>query len=196
MPEIIDLDTGDSTRTNTQLRIIHRKRTWQLTIMRADWWGDNVPERAGKARVVFKYRVAPPYRRDCGADGPGAWLKQVISNIDAFPILANHWYKIRVVFDSDKARIPVDIWADDQGTDGAGTGELWSGYRNIAYPNPEDSGSCKWMSQPGDEIAAESQLTYIGAPPNHAPQVLFKGLIDWVVWKPFADYNGVDDPPN
>jgi len=49
---------------------------------------------------------------------------------------------------------------------------------------------------PGDEVASEGQIAHIGAPPNHDPFYLFKGLIDWVIWKPFADYSGVDDAPH
>ena len=194
-PYVVDLDTGNPDRNSTQHRVIERKRTWQFTIMRGDWAGDNVPERAGKARVMFKYRAAPPYQRDCDADGPGAWMKQVSSDIDLYPIVTNHWYKIRIVFDSNQSHIPVGIWADDQGTDGFDAGENWSGFINIAQPDPEDSGSCKWMSQPGDEMASEDQLTHIGSPPNHNSLVLFKGLIDWVTWQGEAIYSGVDPQP-
>jgi predicted CXXCH cytochrome family protein len=198
----VDLDFGDTTRNSTQQRIIERKRTFQVTIMRGDWMNDSIASRAGKARIMFKYRVTPPYRRDCGEEGLGAWMKQVFSDIDAYPIVDNHWYKIRVVFNSDKPHIPVDIWADDQGTDGSGAGELWAGYINIALPDPENSGGCRWMSQPGDEMATENQMTFIGDNPNHNDipgtqnNQLFKGLIDWVIWKPVADYSNVDGPPN
>ncbi len=48
----------------------------------------------------------------------------------------------------------------------------------------------------------EDQMTYIGDNRGHndvpgaANNTIFKGLIDWVSWKPVADYSGVDDPPN
>lgn len=91
---------------------------------------------------------------------------------------------------------------DPHTNDGFGADELWSGFINIAQPDPEDSATCMWMSQPGGEMASENQLSHIGDNPNHNDipgdqnNQLFKGLIDWVVWKPFADYYGVDDPPH
>jgi hypothetical protein len=190
-PDVVDLDTGDAGRNSTQHRIFERKRTWQFTIMRGDWAGDNVPERAGKARIMIKYRVPPQYRRDCGADGLGAWMKQVTSDIDLYPIVANHWYRIKVVFDSNDPHIPIQIWADDEGEVGLveEDTENWAGFINIALPNPEDSGGCKWMSQPGDEIESESQMAHIGSPPNHNSLVLFKGLIDWIRWRGVADHS-------
>ena len=187
-------------------RIIQRHRTFLVTVMRADYTVDNVDARAGKARIEVKYRVPAAYRRTCTQDdecgGPGtapcdgAWMKQVSTDIDTYPIVSNHWYRMRVVFNSTKTRVPIDIWVDDKGTDGNDAGELWAGYINIAKPDPVDSGGCKWMAQPGDEMESENQLTYIGSPPNHNNTHLFDGLIDWVLWKPDADYAGVDDGPH
>ncbi len=97
---------------------------------------------------------------------------------------------------------PVDIWADDQGINGDDVGQLWNGFINIARPDPESSGGCRWLSQPGDEMLDEDQMTYVGDNrgnndvPGAANNTIFKGLIDWVNWKPVADYSGVDDPPN
>lgn len=223
-PEVVDLDYLDADgngidddfdfdkdpftvlpggRNSTQQRIFERQKTLQFTIMRgSSWAGDYVESRAGKARVMVKYRVPSQYRRDCGAEGAGAWWKQVSSDIDLYPSVAGHWYKIRVVFNSNKSNIPIDIWADHQGANGNGAGENWSGFINIAKPNPEDSGGCKWMSQPGDEILAENKLSYIGDNANHndmpgaSNNQRFKGLIDWLIWKPAADYSGVDSPPH
>jgi hypothetical protein len=135
----------------------------------------------------------------------------------------DHWYQIKVVFNSDKSAIPgsngtpVDIFIDDQGTNGLNEEnpnpedptqfpdhEQWAGYIN-ASKSINQSSSCKWGALPGDFIALEDQPTYIGSPPNHdvcsdpdpvSCNGLFKGLIDWVTWKPVADYEGVDDPPH
>ncbi len=200
-PSVVDLDFTDSdgdsiddnTRTSTQLRVFERKRTFQLTVMRGDWMTDNVLDRAGKARIIFKFRAAPPYRRDCGADGPGAWMKQVYSDINSYPIVANHWYRVKVVFNSNDSQIPVRIYGDDLGTDGNGAGENWGGFVQIFSSNPNDSGACKWVSQPGDEMAVESQPTIIGDNtvhndvPGDSGNQLFKGEIDWITWKSFVD---------
>ncbi len=48
----------------------------------------------------------------------------------------------------------------------------------------------------------EDQFSYIGDNSNHNDipgdqnNQLFKGLIDWVIWNPIADYSGVDDSPH
>ncbi len=87
-------------RNSTQQRIFERKRSIQFTVMRGSWAGDYIEERAGKARVMIKYRVTSANRRACPYpyggwsedtyEGNGAWWKQVSSDIDQWPILANH----------------------------------------------------------------------------------------------------------
>ena len=109
---------------------------------------------------------------------------------------------MRVVFNSDKSAIqgstgsPVDIFLDDLGEDGGNEAatELWTGFKNVTA-SINDSSSCKWGALPGDVIALEDQPTFVGTAPNHNPIYLYKGLIDWISWKPEADYTGVDDQP-
>ncbi len=75
---------GDG-RNTTATRIAERKRTFQFTIMRANWAGDQVAAQAGKSRVMLKYRVTD--RGYCDGTYPGdptvgngAWMKQISSD--------------------------------------------------------------------------------------------------------------------
>ena len=200
-------------RNSTQHRVFERKRAIQFTIMRGNWCGDGVVERAGKARVKVKCFVDTESRHDCPHpqwpddtyEGADARWHELSSDIDLYPIVADHWYRIRVVFNSDKSGIPgsngtpLDIFADDQGTDGLDTDQLWDGFINIAMP---ESLGCKYGVLPGDFLTTEDQPSCIGDNLNHTDipgdqsNQLFKGLIDWVTWKAEADYSGVDDLPH
>jgi len=203
---------GDG-RNTTGTRIAERAGTWEFTVFRGNWTTTDalVPERA---RIIFKYKVTDQgvcdgsYPGDpTGEDTPvnGAWFKQISSDIENYPIKKGHWYKIRIVYNTDKPRLVVDIFADDQGTDGNGAGELWSGYKNVSRPDPEDSSACKWAAMPGlvmdtlDKAASIGDNTVHQRPGNddqgHYNNTTLKGKLDWFVWKPVVDYTGVDDPP-
>lgn len=163
-----------------------------------------------RARIIFKYRVTD--RGYCDGTYPGdptvengAWFKQISSDIENYPIVQGHWYKIRIVFNTDKPRLAVDIFADDQGTDGSDTGELWSGYRNVSRPDPEDSSACKWAAIPGLVMNTDDNTTSIGDNTVHTRpgqddqgdyrNSTLKGKLDWFEWKPVVDYSGINDPP-
>lgn len=115
---------------------------------------------------------------------------------------------------------PVDIFIDDQGTDAHlhkenptpadltlnPDYEQWSGYRN-ASAGINESSSCRWGALPEDYIRiSRDSESFIGADycnsnnaslncPAAFHSQLFEGQIDWVTWKPVADYSDVDDPP-
>ncbi len=132
--------------------------------------------------------------------GNDVWMHQISSDIDLWPMVNDHWYLVKVVFNSDKSGsgypasngTVVDIFLDDQGTDGNGAGEAWVGYVN-ASKTINGSSSCRWGSLPGDFIDTRDETSHIGASWNG--NQIFEGLIDWVTWKDTADYTGVDDPP-
>jgi hypothetical protein len=205
----INSRNGDG-RNCTYNRLAERKRTFEMTITRASFGGDYIEARKDKARVLLKYRSTVQgycdgtFPGDPTTIGNGAWMKQISSDIDTYPIVTGHWYKIRIVVNMDKTRNVIDIFADDQGTDGSDTGELWTGYKNITKPDPEDSSACKWAAIPGIDMATEDQYLYIGDNPTHVRpgaddqgdyrNSTFKGKIDWLIWKPLVDYSGVDDP--
>ena len=201
-------------RSATFQKVIQRKRGFQVNIFRANYAGDYVASRAGKARITFKYFTDSAARHTCPhpqwpADtytGNDARWHEISTDIDAYPLVQGHWYKMKIVFNSDKSGIPgsdgtpVDIFLDDQGTDGNGAGELWSGYKLASF-SFSDSQGCKWSALPGDFITTEDRPFWIGDDGNHADipgdanNNFFKGNIDWVTWKPVADYSGVDDSP-
>jgi predicted CXXCH cytochrome family protein len=220
-PTEVDRGVAD----NTFNRIFERRRTFLVTILNTDYRGDDIPTKYDKASIEVKYRVenvyAPGSRHTCPhpqwpADpytGNDARMHQMSSDIDQYPIYNNHWYLIRVVFNSDKSNVsgsngtPVDIYIDDQGTDahlyeanpdpGNPTlnpdYEQWAGYKN-ATKRIRGSSSCRWGALPGDVINDTSDSSHIGSNWNHAAQ-LFEGQIDWVTWQPVADYTGVTDGP-
>ncbi len=216
-PNAVDLDFADADgdgiddnldRSTTFSRIFERRRNLMITLLHTFYRGDTIPEQAGKAAIEVKYRTDASVRHTCPHPsyptdtyvGNDVWMHQISSDANTHPLVNDHWYRIRVVFNSDKPNFPVDIFVDDQGTDGvaeplAGLAELWSGFKNIARPDPEDG--CKWGALPGDFIQTRNELTYIGSPWSSSNTThLFKGLIDWVTWSPIADYTGVDDPPH
>ncbi|HEC16234.1 MAG TPA: hypothetical protein ENI99_06625, partial [Sedimenticola sp.] len=197
--------------TTTQQRIFERRRTVQFTVMRGDWMGDNVPARAGKARAKIRYRVdakhACPdlvnFPNDPDSTEDKLW-SEVFTDIDRWPIVANHWYRIKFVFNSmktpgDQGIAPVDIWLDDQGPEGDDAGEAWAGYVNATVYRVSDYNSCAWGPLGGDFGTEADENAAIGDNLKHMDQgvsdvQMLDGLIDWLSWSPDADYSGVDDP--
>jgi hypothetical protein len=204
----------DNGTTNEFNRIFERQRTYLVTILNTDYRGDDIPQRADTASIEVKYRGDNAYlpagsRHTCPhpqwpADpytGNDARMHQISSDIVNYPIYNDHWYKIRVVFNSDKSDLagsngtPVDIFIDDQGTTGLDDGsQQWTGYKN-ASKGIKGSSSCRWGALPGDyiELRTDNDAS-IGSNWNNTAQQ-FDGEIDWVTWKPVADYSGVDDLP-
>jgi hypothetical protein len=205
-PTEVDRGVGD----NTFNRIFERRRTILVTILNTDYRGDDIPQRANRASIEVKYRVENAYepgkRHTCPHPqwpgdpytGNDALMHQISSDIEQFPLYNDHWYQIKVVFNSDKSNvatgsngIPVDIFIDDLGEDGNGLNENWTGYKN-ATRSINDSSSCRWGSLPGDFINLRADTSHIGSNWNNGAQN-FEGQIDWVTWSPVADYTGVND---
>ncbi len=210
----------DNGTTNEFNRIFERRRTYQVTILNTDYRGDDIPSRADRASIEVKYRVGS--RHDCPhpqwpadpEDRISVWMHQISSDIGNYPLYNDHWYLIRVVFNSDKSDLsgsngtPVDIFIDDQGTDAHlyevnpdpfnptlyPDYEQWSGYNNASV-SIRRSSSCRWGSLPGDynKDFKTGNNSSIGTNWSNAAQQ-FDGEIDWVTWDPVADYSGVDDP--
>ena len=208
-PTEVDRGVGD----NTFNRIFQRQANIMATILNTDYRGDDIPARADKASIEVKFRVAsrhsaphPQWPADPYV-GTSVWNHQISSDIDQYPIVNDHWYLIKVVFNSDKADVagsdgtPVDIFIDDLGTDGSnktvadGGDENWPGYKNATVAINESSSS-RWGALPGDSIQLHyNRQSTIGAASGATHAQGFEGQIDWVTWKPYADYSGVDDSP-
>ncbi len=198
----------DNGTTNEFNRIFERKNTFLMTILNTNYRGDDIPQKTDIASIEIKYKrdnasahacPHPQWPGDPTVSTSGAGMYQISSDIEAYPIVNNHWYLIKVVFNSDKADLvgsngtPVDIFIDDQGEDGLGLNENWIGYKNATRPI-NGSSSCHWGALPGDYIRLIDKSSHIGSNWNNAAQN-FDGQIDWVTWKPVADYSGLDDLP-
>lgn len=135
------------------------------------------------------------------AHGGTAW-KPVLTDYSQYPIVSDHWYRIKVVWNSHKPGgtanqpyVPADIFLDDEGTDGNGTGESWAGYRNATNAAQSYLDTNRQLYT-DDTISPASGPFAIGVNVNNHANHIFNGLIDWITWQGSADYGGVDDPPN
>jgi hypothetical protein len=154
---------------------------WRLTT--AEWLPTYNPP-PGVGSITFVVRVLDKH-------GGTNW-RPVITDYRNYPIVADHWYDIKVVWNSNKVGgIPGDIFVDDQGTDGNGAGENWSGFKNATDSNQEQLPD-RWKLYEGDEIRDADAPFVIGAanPPSY--NVPFNGLIDWISVELAADYSGVE----
>jgi predicted CXXCH cytochrome family protein len=122
------------------------------------------------------------------AHGGNAW-KPVLTDYDTCPIVADHWYRVKVVWNSSKTGgIPADIFVDDQGTDGSDTGQGWSGYATCTDSDQSQLTDANKLYE-GDVMNSEDGVMNIGSNNNH--NLLFNGLIDWIKWQEIADYSEV-----
>lgn len=111
--------------------------------------------------------------------GGDAW-KPVMTNYSNYPIVSDHWYRIRVVWDSNiTGSIPGKIYVDDQGTEGNDIGELWSGYVDATDSNQTQLPPNKILYE-GDVISSADGDFLIGGNVNIHSNNVFKGLIDWI----------------
>jgi hypothetical protein len=132
--------------------------------------------------------------RPVDAHGGQSW-KPVLTKYELYPIVSDHWYKVRVVWNSSKTGgIPCDIFVDDQGLNGDDVGENWSGFINCTNSEQSYLIADRQLHE-GDEIMTADGPFTIGANvSNHANNV-FLGLIDWITWQSIVTYDGLDDPP-
>ena len=79
----------------------------------------------------------------------------------------------------DEPFVPADIWVDDQGTDGAGAGENWSGTLNCTDADQDQTDTNK-LFYTGDEILSAEGDLYIATNNNYAAARMFNGTIDWL----------------
>jgi hypothetical protein len=136
--------------------------------------------RDGRGSASIAFWVNP-----VDSHGGSAW-KPVLTDYTACPIVSDHWYRVKVVWDSSKPGgvpgqffVPADMYVDDEGTDGVGGGENWPGYANCTNASQSyNNDSSKLYT--ADQINANDGNFTIGANvTNHANNV-FQGLIDWI----------------
>jgi predicted CXXCH cytochrome family protein len=128
-------------------------------------------------------------------NGGNAW-KPVMTNYSGAatgsenncPIVSDHWYQVKAVWDTNKSGgtpgqffTPADIYIDDQGTDGAGAGENWTGYINCTDTDQSlKPDASKFYT--ADQINPASGNFAIGTNRATPTTNLFNGLIDWIRW--------------
>ncbi len=105
------------------------------------------------------------------------------------PIVNDHWYYVKAVFNTNKtggSGHPVaDIFLEDRGTDGFGTGQSWSGLMNCT-DSDQSQLPTNYRYQTGDSITVASGRFVISANTNFTGNY-FNGLIDWIKWKDQVD---------
>lgn len=122
-----------------------------------------------------------------GGNTGNAW-KPVLTNYTTCPIVSDHWYQVKVVWDSAKSGgtpgqpfVPADIFVEDQGTDGLGAGRTWAGYNNCTKSDQSYNGAnCKIYT--GDKILAADSIFAIGCAAGTLGNNKFQGNIDWIKW--------------
>ncbi len=120
--------------------------------------------------------------------GGNAW-KPVLTDYGLCPIVSDHWYEVKVVWNSAKPGgtpgqffVPADIFVDDQGIDGSGTGERWAGMANCTHAGQSYHADAAKLWT-GDEIKPNDGAFTIGASVNNHANNVFNGLIDWITWQ-------------
>ncbi len=146
---------------------------YQLSVWRNNSW-DNYEAPTDTASIAL-------WVKPVDARGGMAW-KLALTDFGLCPIVQDHWYQIKAVWNSAKVGgIPADIWVDDQGTDGADAGESWAGLVNCTDAAQVLLTSDRYLYE-GDEIdVADGDFT-IGASVNNHTANVFEGLIDWISW--------------
>ncbi|MEW6746809.1 MAG: hypothetical protein AB1486_29055 [Planctomycetota bacterium] len=113
--------------------------------------------------------------------GGEVW-KVVLTDYANCPIVAGHWYQVKIVWNSAKVGgIPCDIYVDDQGTDGNGAGEKWSGFVNATKSDQAYLPEGRKLFE-GDVIKKADGYLALGVNVNDQANNVFKGFIDWIRW--------------
>jgi hypothetical protein len=152
---------------------------YQMSVWRNNGWVTyNAP--ADVASIALWVRVVDNH-------GGNNW-KVVLTDYDACPIVSDHWYQVKAVWNTNKPGgtpgeffLPADIYVDDQGTDGLGAGENWIGSANCTNAAQSyNADNQKFYT--GDEINKVDGNFAIGANRNNPANNVFNGLIDWITW--------------
>ncbi len=215
-PAAVDLDSEALNPGNTLDRTIQtlfqRKGFNSLRLRRADFMGDMAPP-AGQTYLWANFTTPPNNVNplDESGLGHGQYNKEAYGDVATCPIVQDHWYRVRLVYNADrKGSIPVDIFAEDQGTDGAGANAGWSGYINCTQARLQME---EWRLSEGiinkqDPWGASTDPTahdvMIGTTGNEKqslghdatpePDTDADTLMDWFSYRPIADYTGLDLP--
>lgn len=162
-------------------------QNYQLSIWRNNSLFPDYNAPSGTASIAFW--VSPVDKH-----GGVAW-KPILTDYSTHPIVSDHFYRIKVVWNSSKiGSIPVNIFVDDEGTDGNGLSENWQGYVDATDSDQSLVPSDRRLYE-GDKITMADGDFVIGSNVNNHNNNVLNGLIDWIKWQGVVDYSGVDNPP-
>lgn len=164
------VDDGDGV---TIQRVFLKDGTnYQLSLWRnttGDWSPSYAPP-AGVSSFAFWLRPLDP--------GGGRPWKLVLTDYDACPIVADHWYRVTLVWDSSRAGgMPGTFYVEDQGLDGQGKAALWAGDQDCTDADQSQIPTDRWLRE-GDRILSGSGPLHIGG--TGKGTLLFEGQIDWI----------------
>jgi len=208
-PAVVDLDSASlnpaNTLTSTVQALVQRKSFNYFALRRADFMGDILPP-DGQTYLWANFSTPPPNVTplDVSGLGHGQYNKEIYGDVATCPIVQDHWYRVRLVYNADrKGSVPADIFAEDQGTDGAGTNANWSGYISCTQAHLQDE---EWQLSEGiinkqDPWVPKTHDITLGSNNNEKAAlgrdtrgVNEDALMDWFSYKPIADYTGLDVP--
>jgi hypothetical protein len=164
--DVVD-STPSSNTTVTRVFATTSTGGYQMSVWRNKTWSTYQPP-DGVASIAFWMK----------SQATGAW-HVTLTDYKTCGVVAGHWYEVTIDWDSAKAgRIPGDIFVDDQGTDGNGAGELWSGTVNCTDLD-QDTIQASSRTVAGEKMSSGGIGPVIGANPTTYSNP-FKGLVDWV----------------
>ena len=178
--------------TANYIRRILSRGNYQISVWRNNSFGSySAP--SGTASIALWVNVA-------NSHGGNAW-KPVLTNYSTCPIVSDNWYKIRLVWNTDKPGgtpgqffVPADIFIDDQGTDGNGAGERWSGEANCTKSDQSYHPDASKLYT-ADEITPSTSAFVLGADINNRTGFVFNGLIDWLTINHISSIHSVIPSP-
>lgn len=107
------------------------------------------------------------------------------------PIVNDHWYYVKVVWNSTtggaSGHPTADIFVEDQGTDGNGSGQNWTGLKNCTDADqsqfpvaPYSASITDKKLYSGDYLSTGSGRFTLGGADTDFSYTEFNGLIDWI----------------
>lgn len=169
--------------TGTYIRRIFARdysQNYQISVWRNNSLYPNYSAPSGTASIAFW--VSPIDKH-----GGAAW-KPVLTDYNTHPIISDHFYKVKVIWNSSKiGGIPAGIFVDDEGTDGNGLGENWQGYTDATDSDQSLIPADRRLYE-GDKITMSDGDFVIGSNVNNHNNNAFNGLIDWIKWQGVPDY--------
>ncbi|MFH1278257.1 MAG: LamG-like jellyroll fold domain-containing protein [Candidatus Eisenbacteria bacterium] len=144
---------------------------YQVSVWRDNSW-ENYEAPDGTASIALWVAVVDNH-------GGNGW-KPVLTDCVQYPIVSDHWYHIRIIWNSEKAGgIPGEIWVDDLGPEGDDGGENWAGLADATDSDQSQLTPDRYLYE-GDEIRTSDGAFTIGANVNNHANNVFLGLIDYV----------------